>query len=75
VDSCFGTRPSQAAKSRPWLKPLPVPMAATTALACPIQEDWRAGVAERDGVHSLGESERAEQSHLTAAAHTTLSPD
>jgi hypothetical protein len=32
VDSCFGTRPSQAAKSRPCLKPLPVPMAATMAL-------------------------------------------
>ena len=32
VDSCFGTRPSQAAKSRPCLKPLPVPIAATTAL-------------------------------------------
>ena len=32
VNSCFGTRPSQAAKSRPCLKPLPVPIAATTAL-------------------------------------------
>jgi hypothetical protein len=29
---CFGTRPSQAAKSRPCLKPLPVPIDATTAL-------------------------------------------
>src|SRR5262245_41107122 len=32
VDSCFGIRPSQAAKSRPCLKPVPLPIAATTAL-------------------------------------------
>src|SRR5437762_2768750 len=32
VDSCFGTRPSQAPKSRPCLKPAPLPIAATTAL-------------------------------------------
>ena len=32
VDSCFGMSPSQAAKSRPYLKPLPLPIAATTAL-------------------------------------------
>ena len=32
VDYCFGTRPSQAPKSRPCLKPLPVPIVATTAL-------------------------------------------
>jgi hypothetical protein len=32
VDCCLGTRPSQAAKSRPCLKALPEPMAATTAL-------------------------------------------
>ena len=29
-----------------------------SSLACPIQRDWRARVAEREGVHSLGESER-----------------
>jgi len=29
------------------------------SLDCPIQEDWRARVAEREGVHSLGEPERA----------------
>jgi hypothetical protein len=33
LDSCFGTSPSQAPKSRPWLKPAPLPIAATTALA------------------------------------------
>jgi hypothetical protein len=32
VDSCFGTSPSQAPKSRPCLKPAPLPIAATTAL-------------------------------------------
>src|SRR6266511_4797697 len=32
VDSCFGTSPSQAPKSRPCLKPAPSPIAATTAL-------------------------------------------
>jgi hypothetical protein len=32
VDSCFGMSPSQAAKSRPCLKPAPLPIAATTAL-------------------------------------------
>src|SRR5262249_8501344 len=30
------------------------------SLACPIQEDWRARVAEREGVHLLGEPERAD---------------
>src|SRR5215467_146088 len=29
------------------------------SLACPIPKDWRARVAEREGVHSLGEPERA----------------
>ena len=29
------------------------------SLACPIHKDWRARVAEREGVHSLGEPERA----------------
>src|SRR5208282_1178794 len=33
VDICFGTRPSQAAKSRPLVKAAPSPMAATMALA------------------------------------------
>src|SRR6201998_4438118 len=32
VDICFGTRPSQAAKSRPRVKAVPLPIAATTAL-------------------------------------------
>jgi hypothetical protein len=32
VDSCFGTSPSQAPKSRPRVKPAPLPIAATTAL-------------------------------------------
>src|SRR5947208_14489035 len=32
VDSCFGTSPSQAPKSRPCLNPVPLPIAATTAL-------------------------------------------
>src|SRR5215510_3477382 len=32
VDSCFGTSPSQAPKSRPCVKPAPLPIAATTAL-------------------------------------------
>jgi hypothetical protein len=32
VDSCFGMSPSQALKSRPWVKPAPLPIAATTAL-------------------------------------------
>ena len=32
VDICFGTRPSQAAKSRPRVKAIPLPIAATTAL-------------------------------------------
>src|SRR5262249_42415193 len=32
VDSCFGTSPSQAPKSRPWVKPAPLPIAATMAL-------------------------------------------
>src|SRR3712207_1867638 len=31
VDSCLGTSPSQAPKSRPCLNPAPVPIAATTA--------------------------------------------
>jgi hypothetical protein len=31
-----------------------------SSLAYPIQKDWRARVAEREGVHSLGESERAD---------------
>src|SRR6266566_4475332 len=35
VDSCFGTSPSQAPKSRPCLKPAPLPIAATTALVQP----------------------------------------
>src|SRR5262249_28459696 len=30
------------------------------SLACPIPKDWRAMVAERGGVHSLGEPERAD---------------
>ncbi len=33
VDICFGTKPSQAAKSRPSAKAAPLPMAATMALA------------------------------------------
>jgi GAF domain-containing protein len=33
VEICFGTRPSQAAKSRPFSKASPVPIAATIALA------------------------------------------
>jgi hypothetical protein len=33
VDICFGTKPSQAAKSRPLAKAAPLPMAATMALA------------------------------------------
>src|SRR5258705_9847980 len=33
VDICFGTKPSQAAKSRPLAKAVPLPMAATMALA------------------------------------------
>src|SRR6516164_11862536 len=32
VDSCFGTSPSHAPKSRPCVKPAPLPIAATTAL-------------------------------------------
>src|SRR6516165_7055729 len=32
VDSCFGTRPSQAPKSRRCVKPAPLPIAATTEL-------------------------------------------
>src|SRR5438093_6069750 len=32
VDICFGTRPSQAAKSRPLQKAEPLPIAATMAL-------------------------------------------
>src|SRR5262245_44569083 len=32
VDSCFGTRPSQAPKSRPCVKPAPLPTVASTAL-------------------------------------------
>src|SRR4249919_2850108 len=32
VGSCFGTSPSQAPKSRPCLKPAPLPIAATMAL-------------------------------------------
>ena len=32
VDICFGTRPSQAAKSRPLQKAVPLPIAATIAL-------------------------------------------
>src|SRR4029453_12941596 len=32
VDTCFGTSPSQAPKSRPCLKPAPLPITATTAL-------------------------------------------
>src|SRR6516162_1333632 len=32
VDSCFGTRPSQAPKSRPCVNPAPLPIAATTEL-------------------------------------------
>ena len=32
VEICFGTRPSQAAKSRPFEKASPVPIAATMAL-------------------------------------------
>ena len=31
-----------------------------SSLACPIQEDWRARTAEREGVHSLGGSERGD---------------
>jgi len=31
-----------------------------SSLAYPIQEDWRARVAEREGVHSLGASERVD---------------
>jgi hypothetical protein len=30
------------------------------SLACPIPKDWRAMVAERKGVHSLGEPERSD---------------
>jgi hypothetical protein len=33
VDICFGTKPSQAAKSRPLVKAAPLAMAATIALA------------------------------------------
>jgi hypothetical protein len=33
VDICFGTRPSHAAKSRPFAKAVPLPIAATIALA------------------------------------------
>ena len=33
VDTCFGTSPSQAPKSRPCFKPAPLPIAATVALA------------------------------------------
>ena len=33
VDICFGTQPSHAAKSRPLAKAVPLPMAATRALA------------------------------------------
>src|ERR1700745_2891877 len=32
VDICLGTRPSQAEKSRPRVKAVPLPIAATTAL-------------------------------------------
>jgi hypothetical protein len=35
VESCFGTSPSQAPKSRPLVKAAPFPIAATTELLMP----------------------------------------
>jgi hypothetical protein len=49
-----------------------------SSLACPIQEDWRTRVAERDGVHPGGESEhvplRDDIGRLFEKVHVEVTP-
>jgi hypothetical protein len=55
--SCFGTSPSQAPKSRPWVKPSPLPIAATTALEMigptpgTVITRWQASSCSASGHH------------------------
>src|SRR5437867_3507259 len=51
VDSCFGTSPSQAPKSRPCLNPAPLPIAATTAHAMQSQQIQLLRRLDRHKVH------------------------
>ena len=41
VEICFGTSPSQAAKSRPLVNTSPAPIAATIALEVVVREEFR----------------------------------